>query len=121
MSQTSSRANPAQSADAHRTDRRNRARLSIEAPLRILRIDDADVNLTGMTRDMSSGGGVCFRAGYALKAGLPVQYIITLSGGNSPVRIKCSGRVKRCEETIEQGVWDIAVTMIRYQFEPVEN
>jgi len=67
------------------------------------------------TRDISSGG-VCFLSGISVDIGGKIEYLVTLSGSNPPVRIRCLGKVLRSERPLVDGPFEIAVTMERYQF-----
>ena len=67
------------------------------------------------TRDISSGG-VSFHSPIAVEVGARVEYLITLSSNNPPVRIRCLGKVLRSPKAGSAGVFEIAVTMERYQF-----
>ena len=75
------------------------------------------MNRTERTRDISSGG-VCFLSGEAVEVGSRIEYVITLSGGNPRVRIRCLGIVLRTSKqlSVQDGSFEVAVTMERYQF-----
>jgi len=81
-------------------------------------LGDQRVNRTEKTRDISSGG-VCFLSPTNVEVGGRIEYLITLSGSNPPVRIRCLGKVLRSQqppaaEDVPQ--FEIAVTMERYTF-----
>jgi hypothetical protein len=70
------------------------------------------------TRDISSGG-VCFLSPTDVEVGGRIEYLITLSGSNPPVRIRCLGKVMRSRQpgAVEASPeFEVAVTMDRYQF-----
>jgi hypothetical protein len=67
------------------------------------------------TRDISSSG-VCFLSPNPVEVGARIEYLITLSGNNPPVRIRCLGKVLRNRKTASDGVFEVAITMERYQF-----
>lgn len=67
------------------------------------------------TRDISSGG-VCFFSPTAVEVGGRIEYLITLSGSNPPVRIRCLGKVLRSQKSASDSPFEVAVTMERYQF-----
>ena len=67
------------------------------------------------TRDISSGG-VCFLSPTAVEVGGRIEYLITLSGNNPPVRIRCLGKVLRSHKRESDAPFEVAVTMERYQF-----
>jgi hypothetical protein len=53
----------------------------------------------------------------AVDVGDRIEYLITLSGANPPVRIRCLGKVMRSRGlSNSDGKYEIAVTMERYQF-----
>jgi hypothetical protein len=80
------------------------------------------VNRKEQTRDISSGG-VCFMSPTGVEVGGRIEYLITLSGSNPPVRIRCLGKVLRSQQppAPEDGQFEIAVTMERYQFVRAEE
>ena len=90
-------------------------------PLHIIGLGQDRVNRIEQTRDISSGG-VCFLSPTDVEVGGRIEYLITLSGNTHPVRIRCLGTVLRSQhpeesETVaEQGSFEVAVTMERYQF-----
>jgi hypothetical protein len=94
--------------------------------LQIVQLDGQRVNRTEKTRDISSGG-VCFLTPTNVEVGGRIEYLITLSGSNPPVRIRCLGKVLRSQQPPDSsGVpqFEVAVTMERYQFvrsDDVEN
>jgi hypothetical protein len=78
------------------------------------------VNLVEQTRDISSGG-VCFLSPTAIEVGDRIEYLITLSGSTPPVRIRCLGKVTRSQQPVpapsgDEKLYEVAVTMERYQF-----
>jgi hypothetical protein len=98
-------------------EKRKQRRQAVELPIEILAVDGVDVDWMATTRNISSGGGVCFTCPHDLEIGQAVRYGITLSEGAAPVRILCSGRVVRCiPERGEVPIYDIAVTMARHGF-----
>lgn len=99
-------------------EQRRTQRYKLELPLQILQLGDQRVNRTERTRDISSGG-VCFLSPTDVEVGGRIEYLITLSGTNPPVRIRCLGKVLRslqpsAAEKMPQ--FEVAVTMDRYQF-----
>ncbi len=71
------------------------------------------------TRDISSGG-VSFLSTAEIAVGERIDYMITLSGSNPPVRIRCLGkvlRIRQAEKSDRNSVaFEVAVTMERYSF-----
>lgn len=70
------------------------------------------------TRDISSGG-VCFLSPTNVEVGGRIEYVITLSGNNPPVRIRCLGKVLRSLQppaSTDVPEFEVAMTMERYQF-----
>jgi PilZ domain len=79
---------------------------------------DCIMSSVSETRDISSGG-VCFLSPTDVQVGGRIEYLITLSGSNPPVRIRCLGKVMRSRQpdAAEAGPeFEVAVTMDRYQF-----
>jgi len=88
----------------------------MQLPLQIVQVGSELVNRTEQTRDISSGG-VCFLSRQSVEVGGRIEYLITLSGSNPPVRIRCLGKVLRSRKQQEGDVpFEVAVTMERYQF-----
>ncbi len=75
------------------------------------------MNRAERTRDISSGG-ISFLSPTAVEVGNRIEYLITLSGSHPPVRIRCLGKVMRSQvpSPPEDGQYEIAITMERYQF-----
>jgi hypothetical protein len=99
-------------------EQRRTQRYRLELPLQILQVGDQRVNRTEKTRDISSGG-VCFLSPTEVEVGGRIEYLITLSGSNPPVRIRCLGKVLRSmQPSVPADVpeFEVAVTMERYQF-----
>jgi hypothetical protein len=86
-------------------------------PLQIVQLGDRRVNRTEKTRNISSGG-VCFLSPTDVEVGGRIEYLVTLSGSNPPVRIRCLGKVLRSlhPASAETAEFEVAATMERYQF-----
>ena len=89
----------------------------MQLPLQIVQVGDQRVDREEKTRDISSGG-VCFLSPMEIEVGGRIEYLITLSGSNPPVRIRCLGKVLRSNHPVpnNQSEFEVAVTMDRYQF-----
>ena len=89
----------------------------MQLPLQIVQVGDQRVDREEQTRDISSGG-VCFLSPIEIEVGGRVEYLITLSGTNPPVRIRCLGKVLRSNHPLPDNnrEFEVAVTMERYQF-----
>jgi hypothetical protein len=87
----------------------------MQLPLHIFQVGDEKVYRIEETRDISSGG-VCFLSGDEISIGDRVDYMITLSGSNPPVRIRCLGKVLRSNQPETAAPFEVAVTMERYSF-----
>ena len=90
----------------------------MQLPLRIVQLGDQRVDREEKTRDISSGG-VCFLSPSEVEVGGRIEYLITLSGSNPPVRIRCLGKVLRSNHPPvpnHNREFEVAVTMERYQF-----
>jgi hypothetical protein len=85
--------------------------------LQIVQVGGQRVNRAEKTRDISSGG-ICFMSPTDLEVGGRIEYLITLSGSNPPVRIRCLGKVLRSLQPLltDGSQFEVAVTMERYQF-----
>ena len=97
-------------------EQRRAHRYRMQLPLQIVQVGADKVNRTEQTRDISSGG-VCFLSQSELEVGGRIEYLITLSGSNPPVRIRCLGKVLRShKQPSNESPYEVAVTMERYQF-----
>ena len=96
-------------------EQRRALRYRMQLPLHIIQVGGEKVNRTEQTRDISSGG-VCFLSSEQVEVGGRIEYLITLSGSNPPVRIRCLGKVLRSQQQEDNAPFEIAVTMERYQF-----
>ncbi|HKD04483.1 MAG TPA: PilZ domain-containing protein [Bryobacteraceae bacterium] len=96
-------------------DQRRTQRYRLELPLEIVQLGERRLTRREITRDISSGG-VCFRSPNAVEVGARIEYLITLSGNNPPVRIRCLGKVLRSPKNASEGLFEVAMTMERYQF-----
>src|SRR5215469_14127334 len=75
-------------------EQRRAQRYKLQLPLEIVRLGGRRVNRTEKTRDISSGG-VCFVSADEIEVGGRIEYLITLSDSNPPVKIRCLGKVLR--------------------------
>src|ERR1700691_2711364 len=87
----------------------------MQLPLQIIQVGSEKVNRIEQTRDISSGG-VSFLSNEEVEVGGRIEYLITLSGSNPPVRIRCLGKVLRSQKQEGDAPFEVAVTMERYQF-----
>jgi hypothetical protein len=88
----------------------------MQLPLQIMQVGSERVNRVEQTRDISSGG-VCFLSHENVEVGGRIEYLITLSGSQPPVRIRCLGKVIRSSrQDADDAAFEVAVTMERYQF-----
>ena len=101
-------------------DQRRTQRYKLQLPLYIFQLGDERVDRTAKTRDISSGG-VCFLSGTSFEVGGRIDYMITLSGSNPPVRIRCLGKVLRSQKPGDDAPYEVAVTMERYSFVKAEE
>jgi hypothetical protein len=92
----------------------------MQLPLYIFQVGEERVNRIEETRDISSGG-VCFFSGAEVSPGERIDYMITLSGSNPPVRIRCLGKVLRIHKNETDAPFEVAVTMERYSFVRAEE
>ncbi len=98
-------------------EQRRAPRYKLQLPLQIVQLGEEKINRTETTRDISSGG-VCFSSPTDVEVGCRIEYLITLSGSNPPVRIRCLGKVLRSVQPALSNPpeFEVAVTMERYQF-----
>ena len=97
-------------------EQRRAPRYRMQLRLLIIQIGAEKVNRVEETRDISSGG-VCFLSREQVEVGGRIEYLITLSGSNPPVIIRCLGKVLRSRKQDDSGAsFEVAVTMERYQF-----
>jgi hypothetical protein len=96
-------------------EQRRTQRYKLQLPLHILQLGEERVHRVEKTRDISSSG-VCFVSRTDIEAGGRIEYLITLSGSNPPVRIRCLGKVLRSHKRSPDGPFEVAVSMDRYQF-----
>jgi len=96
-------------------EQRRTQRYKLQLPLQIVQVGDERMNRVARTRDISSGG-VCFTSRNQIDVGGRIEYLITLSGSNPPVRIRCLGKVLRSYNPSGDGQFEVAATMERYSF-----
>lgn len=99
-------------------DRRRQKRQSLELLLHLVSVDERDVDLRLSTRNISTGGGVLFESPESMAEGAGLKYVVTLSDGDLPVKITCTGRVVRCHPLSDSPAngFEIACTMKTYRF-----
>jgi len=98
------------------TERRKRVRTAVQMPIEVISVGGVQADWVGTTRDLSSGGGVRFDCPHPATAGDQARYVVTLSQGNSPVKISCEGRVVRCLPIEDTTSYEIVFTMDTYRF-----
>jgi hypothetical protein len=111
-------------------EQRRAQRYKLQLPLEIIRLGGRRVSRTEKTRDISSGG-VCFVSADNMEVGGRIEYLITLSNSNPPVKIRCLGKVLRsmpprhamsaeADRSVvreeENAYYEVACTMERYSF-----
>lgn len=96
-------------------EQRRTQRYKLQLPLEIVRLGGQPVNRTEQTRDISSGG-VCFVSPTNVEVGGRIEYLITLSMNNPPVKIRCLGKVLRSLQPSAAPHYEVACSMERYQF-----
>jgi hypothetical protein len=103
-------------------EQRRTQRYRLRLPLQIVQVDDQRVDREEQTRDISSGG-VSFLSPVEIEVGGRIEYLITLSETNPPVRIRCLGKVLRSNHLVPNNdrEFEVAVTMERYQFVRAEE
>ena len=97
-------------------EQRQSPRYRMQLPMLIVQVGSHRVSRHEQTRDVSSSG-VSFLSKAQMETGGRIEYLITLSTNNPPVRIRCLGKVIRSVKQVEpEGVFEVAVSMDRYQF-----
>ena len=101
-------------------EQRRAKRFELELPLEIVRAGSERISEVGTTRNISSGG-VLFVTMKGMEIGGPVEYVVTLTSGNSGVvNLRCMGKVLRLErkagdDPMNQSV-AVAISLERYEF-----
>ena len=96
-------------------EQRRTKRFEMELPVEIIRTGSDQVSETGTTRNISSGG-VLFMAAKELEVGGPVEYVVTLTSGNTgAVNLRCMGKVLDQTSAVARsmGSSDHAIRMTR--------
>jgi hypothetical protein len=101
-------------------EQRRTRRFQLELPLSVTRAGTERVELSGLTKNISSTG-VLFTSPSAPDLGGPIEYVITLhETGPQPVSLRCVGKVLRSERRFSAGdtrrAFEIAATLERYEF-----
>jgi hypothetical protein len=86
----------------------------------IIRAGAERVEVTGITKNISSSG-VLFSSAAAPSLGGAIEYLITLhDAGPQPVTLRCVGKVLRYARTSDNGhapsAFEVAATLERYEF-----
>jgi|ERR1051325_7696734 len=99
-------------------EHRRSPRYLLSLPLAVTRTGATWSAVAGVTRNISTTG-VLFATSKALAG--PVEYLITLTS-DGLVTLRCIGNVVRAQELQhEHGMYEIAVTVERYEFVRVEK
>jgi len=95
-------------------DQRKTQRFDLRLPFELVRTGATNLNLTGETRNLSSGG-VLFTADADVQVGQPIEFLITLPTGSEQkaVRLRCLGKVVRLGGAKSASV---AATVERFEF-----
>ncbi len=100
-------------------EQRRTKRFALQLPLAIKRLGTATQLESGLTANISSSG-VLFTSQSRPSVGGVVEYSITLNPGeDTPVNVRCVGKVLRCrsvDEPPEPTRYQVAVTLERYEF-----
>ncbi|MBY0374713.1 MAG: PilZ domain-containing protein [Bryobacteraceae bacterium] len=90
-------------------EQRKSRRFKLQLPLELNRLNDHTAVFSGETQNVSSNG-VLFRCDASFKAGDVVECRIAWPGTDSPVTLRCVGKVIRASRPI------YAITLERYEF-----
>jgi hypothetical protein len=96
-------------------EHRRNQRYELNLPLEILQVGEKRMNRMATTHDISSSG-VSFVSDDHLEIGGRIEYMVAISKGSPPVRIRCLGRVLRSRPVVSETSFEVAVTMERYEF-----
>jgi len=99
-------------------EQRRTKRFRIKLPVEIVQLGGKRVSRPGHTFDISSGG-VCFSSNRDFEVGGRIEYLVTLSQGESArVQIRCLGRVLRIVRLTDQAEFtcQVVASLDRYQF-----
>ena len=101
-------------------EQRRTQRYKLQLPMEIVRLGSRRVSRNEKTRDISSGG-VCFVTADDVEVGGRIEYLVTLTDSNPPVKIRCLGKVLRSMpprqlQAAGPAVREVACTMERYSF-----
>lgn len=104
-------------------EQRRTKRFTLQLPLAITRNGAERVTLSGMTKNISSGG-VLFTTDREMELGGSIEYLIMLDGRSQPgVSLRCIGKILRNHKTYnsDRPVFNIAATLERYEFVRAEK
>lgn len=99
-------------------EQRRTKRFELNLPVEVVRAGANRVSHVGLTRNISSGG-VLFTSANRIDIGGPVEYVITLSSGQTgEVNLRCMGKVLRIEESTNGAAeaYVVAASLERYEF-----
>lgn len=100
-------------------DQRKHPRYDLRLPFEVVRTGADTVGKTGQTLNLSSSG-VLFTSDVNVQVGQPIEFVITLPTGaeGAPVRIRCVGKVVRCDsgEVEDSENPSVAATLERFEF-----
>jgi hypothetical protein len=98
-------------------EKRRAQRFPINLPVQISVVSGKRVARVTQTSNISSGG-VTFPSAKEVKIGGKIEYEITLSAGEMPIRIHCTGKVLRIEPAAEdvEMPFRVTATIDKYKF-----
>ena len=98
-------------------EKRTSKRFGINLPVQIEVLGGKRVARAAQTSNIGSGG-VSFASAKEAKVGGKIEYLVTLTDGQTPVRIRCYGKVVRIEPIPgnTETPWQITATIVRYKF-----
>ena len=98
-------------------EKRRAQRFPINLPVQISVVSGKRVARVTKTSNISSGG-ITFPSAKEVKLGGKIQFEITLSEGETPIRIHCTGKVLRIEPVPGDAEMPFAVTATidKYKF-----
>ncbi len=99
-------------------EKRKAQRFPINLPVQISVVSGKRVARVTQTSNISSGG-IAFPSAKEVKVGGKIEYEITLANGETPVRIRCTGKVMRVEPVLgnPEMPFRVTATIDKYKFE----
>ncbi len=99
-------------------ERRRARRYTVALPIQVVKLRSRNVDVSGETCNVSSGGALFVMPGAPPTEGSEIEFRLTMRGSSL---LHCKGRVTRIEETVGAETFGVAATIDRYRFIRPEN